>query len=80
MFCSADKVVSSNRLTVSWAGTICSDPPMLSSSVRPERYSYHMFRETGEFVVNLTTEELVRAYARILDYLGHCCQMGNSGV
>ena len=40
---------------------MCSDPPMLSISVRPERYSYHMIKETGEFVVNLTTEKLVRA-------------------
>ena len=57
----ADKDGNSNLITVAWAGTICSDPPMLSTSVRPERYSYHMIRETGEFVVNLTTEELVRA-------------------
>ena len=57
----ADKDGNSNLITVAWAGTICSDPPMLSISVRPERYSYHMIRETGEFVVNLTTEGLVRA-------------------
>ena len=57
----ADKDGNSNLITVAWAGTICSDPPMLSISVRPERYSYHPTRETGEFVVNLTTEELVRA-------------------
>lgn len=57
----ADKDGNSNLITVAWAGTICSDPPMLSISVRPERYSYHMIRETGEFAVNLTTEELVRA-------------------
>lgn len=57
----ADKEGNSNIFTVAWAGTICSDPPMLSISVRPERYSYQMIRETGEFVVNLTTEELARA-------------------
>ena len=57
----ADKDGNSNLITVAWVGTICSDPPMLSISVRPERYSYHMIRETGEFVVNLTTEELMRA-------------------
>lgn len=39
---------------------------MLTISIRPERYSYHMIRETGEFVVNLTTEELARA----TDYCG----------
>ena len=43
-------------LTIAWTGTTCSNPPMLSISVRPERYSYHMIEETGEFVVNLTTE------------------------
>lgn len=55
-----------NILTVAWAGTICSDPPMVSISVRPERYSYHMLKETGEFVINLTTSELVFA----TDYCG----------
>lgn len=50
-----------NIITVAWTGTICSDPPMLSVSVRPERHSYGMLVETGEFVVNLTTEAL--AYA-----------------
>ena len=49
-----------NILTIAWAGTVCSDPPMVSISVRPERYSYHMIQETGEFVINLTTEELSR--------------------
>lgn len=50
-----------NIITVAWAGTICTNPPMLSISVRPERYSYHIIEKTGEFVVNLTTESLVRA-------------------
>lgn len=50
-----------NVFTVAWTGTICSDPPMVSISVRPERHSYSMIRETGEFVINLTTEELVFA-------------------
>lgn len=62
----ADKGGNMNVLTVAWAGTICSDPPMVSISVRPERHSYHMIKETGEFVINLTTEEL--AYAT--DYCG----------
>ncbi len=55
-----------NILTVAWAGTVCTNPPMVSISVRPERYSYSMIRETGEFVINLTTEKL--AYAA--DYCG----------
>lgn len=57
----ADKEGKDNILTIAWIGTTCSDPPMLSVSVRKERYSYHMIEETGEFVVNLTTEALVRA-------------------
>ncbi len=55
-----------NILTVAWAGTVCTNPPMLSISVRPSRHSYQIIRETGEFVVNLTNEELVRA----ADYCG----------
>lgn len=62
----ADKEGKSNLFTVGWTGTICSDPAMVSISVRPSRYSYHMLEETGEFVINLTTEEL--AYAT--DYCG----------
>lgn len=50
-----------NIITVAWTGTVCSDPPMLSISVRPERYSYAMLKKTGEFVVNLVTKELVYA-------------------
>ena len=50
-----------NIITVAWAGTVCTNPPMVSISVRPERYSYHMIESSGEFVVNLTTEKL--AYA-----------------
>ena len=57
----ADGKGNTNILTVAWAGTVCTNPPMLSISVRPERYSCGMIRETGEFVVNLTTEKLVRA-------------------
>lgn len=62
----ADKEGNSNLFTVAWAGTVCTNPPMLSISVRPERYSYHMIKETGEFVVNLTTEAMVHA----TDYCG----------
>ena len=61
MVSAADKAGSANILTVAWTGTICTDPAMLYISVRPERYSYGMIRETGEFVVNLTTEELAKA-------------------
>lgn len=50
-----------NIITVAWAGNICSSPAMLSISVRKERYSYDILKETGEFVVNLTTKNLARA-------------------
>lgn len=48
-------------VTVAWAGTVCTNPPMLSISLRPERHSYHIVRESGEFVVNLVTTRLQRA-------------------
>ena len=50
-----------NIITVAWAGTICSDPAMVSISVRPSRYSYGIISRTKEFVINLTTKELCRA-------------------
>lgn len=56
----------SNILTVAWTGTICTNPPMAYISVRPERHSYQMIKESGEFVINLTTESLIRA----TDYCG----------
>ncbi len=62
----ADREGNTNIITVAWTGTVCSDPAMLYISVRPERHSYHMLRETGEFVVNLTTKKLTRA----ADYCG----------
>ena len=57
----ADKSGNSNIITISWTGTVCTNPPMAYISVRPERHSYQMIRETGEFVINLTTKDL--AYA-----------------
>ena len=55
-----------NVLTVAWTGTICSDPPMVYVSVRKNRYSHHILKETGEFFINLTTEKLAFA----TDYCG----------
>lgn len=55
-----------NIITVAWAGTVCTNPPMLSISVRPERHSYQIIKETKEFVVNLTTKDLTYA----TDYCG----------
>ena len=50
-----------NIITVAWTGTICSEPAMCYISVRKERHSYKMIRESGEFVINLTTKALARA-------------------
>lgn len=66
MVSAADKEGRDDIITVAWAGTVCTNPPMVSISIRPERYSYQMIRETGEFVINLTTEELAFA----TDYCG----------
>ena len=61
MVSTADKNGNDNIITIAWTGTVCSDPAMLYISVRPERYSYHMIKESGEFVINLTTEKLIKA-------------------
>ena len=61
-----DKEGNTNIITIAWTGTICTNPAMLYISVRPERYSYNMIKESGEFVVNLTTEALAKA----TDYCG----------
>lgn len=50
-----------NLITIAWAGTICTQPSMVSISIRPERHSYGLIKESGQFVINLTTESLVRA-------------------
>ena len=55
-----------NIVTIAWTGTVNSNPPMVSISVKPERYSHDIIRETGEFVINLTTEALTKA----ADYCG----------
>ena len=57
----ADKEGNSNIITVSWTGTVCTNPPMAYVSIRKERFSHHMIMETKEFVINITTEQL--AYA-----------------
>lgn len=56
-----DRDGNRNIFTVAWTGTVCTNPPMAYISVRPERYSYHMIEESGEFVINLTTEKLAQA-------------------
>ena len=61
-----NKQGETNINTVAWTGTICTNPAMVYISVRPERHSYQMIKESGEFVINLTTEKLVKA----TDYCG----------
>ncbi len=55
-----------NMLTIAWVGTVCTNPPMLYISVRPERDSWRALKETGVFAVNLTTAPMVKA----VDYCG----------
>lgn len=55
-----------NIITVAWAGTVCSSPAMVSVSIRKERYSYDLIKNSGEFVINLVTKNLVRQ----ADYCG----------
>ncbi|MBQ3393046.1 MAG: flavin reductase family protein [Lachnospiraceae bacterium] len=62
----ADEEGHANIMTAAWAGTLCSDPVMVSVSIRPSRYSHGIISRTGEFVINLPTEAL--AYA--VDYCG----------
>ncbi len=59
--CGGNKKWQQNLITIAWAGSICSDPPMLSISIRPERHSYDIISSTREFVVNVTTEKQAKA-------------------
>ena len=63
---SRNKQGEENVFTVAWTGTVCTKPPMLSISIRPERLSYEYIKETLEFTVNLPTKSLVKA----VDYCG----------
>ncbi len=62
----ADREGKTNIITLAWVGTVNTNPPMVSVSIRPERYSHRIIKETGEFVINLTTKEL----AYCTDYCG----------
>lgn len=59
-------VENPNVFTVAWTGVLNTRPPVTYISVRPERFSYDLIKNSGEFVINLTTEQLVRA----ADYCG----------
>ena len=53
--------IRDNIITVAWTGTVCTNPSLAYISVRPERYSYEILKNSNEFVINLTTEKLVYA-------------------
>jgi len=57
---------NSNILTIAWTGIVNSNPPMTYISVQPIRHSYEIIKERGEFVINLTSEELTKA----MDFCG----------
>jgi len=61
-----DKEGRDNIITLAWVGTVCSDPPMVSISIRPGRFSSHMVKETGEFVINLPAKDMLE----MVDYCG----------
>ncbi len=63
---SCGTVEQPNIITIGWTGTICTNPPMTYVSIRPSRFSYDLIKESGYFVINLTTEKLLRA----TDYCG----------
>ncbi|SDP14350.1 flavin reductase family protein [Desulforhopalus singaporensis] len=65
-----DKEGRPNVFTVGWTGVACTHPPMVTVAVRKERLSYDNIRETGEFVINLTTREMLK----ITDFCG--CRSG----
>lgn len=62
----ADEEGNANVMTAAWTGTICSDPVMVSVSIRKSRHSHDIIQRTGEFVINLTTKDL----AKVTDYVG----------
>ncbi len=64
--CGGARNLPPNLITIAWAGIVCSQPPMISISVRPERYSHMLIRETGEFTVNLPRA----GQAREVDFCG----------
>jgi flavin reductase (DIM6/NTAB) family NADH-FMN oxidoreductase RutF len=49
-----------NIITIAWCGIICSNPPLVSISIRPSRHSHKLIKETGDFVINIPTAQMVR--------------------
>ncbi|MCK4776776.1 MAG: flavin reductase family protein [Actinomycetia bacterium] len=61
-----DESGNPNIITLAWAGNICSNPPQIGISIRPNRYSYQLIKESGEFVVNIPGEKIIQQ----TDYCG----------
>jgi len=59
--CGGTKGWKANLITIAWAGSVCSDPPMLSIAVRPDRYSHAIIKTTGEFIVNVPSTDQAKA-------------------
>lgn len=55
-----------NVFTVAWCGTVCTNPPMLTISIRPERLSYEYIKDSGEFTINLPP----KALTKMVDFCG----------
>lgn len=56
-----DKQPVQNLMTAAWTGIVCTHPLMISVSIRPERYTYDLIQNSGEFTVNLTNQAILRA-------------------
>jgi len=51
---------NTNFLTIAWCGVVCSEPPMISVSIRPSRHTHHMIKEMKEFVVNIPRASAIK--------------------
>jgi len=49
-----------NIITIAWCGVVCSKPPLLSISIRPSRYSHAIIKESGDFVINIPSEDIIK--------------------
>ena len=66
---SCGNMEKSNIITVAWTGILNTNPATVYISVRPTRYSYNLIKEQGEFVINLTTKELIKLAYEVSNYI-----------
>ena len=57
---SCGRAENANIITIAWCGVVCSKPPQVSISIRPSRYSHQLIKDTGDFVINIPTEDLLK--------------------